>query len=461
MYKYQIAKQGQYTDREKDGLKRFLEEAKALEARGPIDVAAMLKGELPEDLPGKPTVWEVKAEMMAYHSGKYDPDNKLYTDDEYARKMGYEGRIAMPTFAACDDLILTAFPMDCRDIMCVSSLDNSVEQLKPIYVGDTLYTVKDAMTIRDITPVEGGEYRNFCIMCYGSVYNQKGEKVLKVRFGATENLKTFDGEKPEHYMPWESPDWWARPEHKYTDEDYDKIIGIWKSEHVQGKTPLYWEDVEVGFCPTPTAEGPIESSASPTPPYGMGIGGSRTLRHELMDPDFKEKMIRCEETGIWYPRDPGDLTPTPPPHKRKGGPMDPSLFKDKEPEPYPTHANHRGIFINFIGRDYALRHINNFMGSHGWLKEIRWGIMTELKEQGYTFPMNDKIPNYVTLIPAANGKRLRAHGLQYDTMIIKSQVLEKYVENGEYLVKLGWWIETFEGDVFEHGDAIIKLPHRA
>ena len=141
--------------------------------------------------------------------------------------------------------------------------------------------------------------------------------------------------------------------------------------------------------------------------------------------------------------------------------MDPSLFKDKEPEPYPTHAKHRGIFINFIGRDYALRHINNFMGNHGWLKEIRWGIMTELNEQGYTFPMNDKIPNYITLIPAANGKRLHAHGLQYDTMIIKSQVLEKYVENGEYLVKLGWWIETFEGDVFEHGDAIIKLPHRA
>ncbi len=460
MSKFQIFKQGQYTQREKEGLKIFLDEARALEARGPIDVAAMLRDELPENMPGKPIKWEVKGEMMTYHASKYDPDNKLYFDDEYARALGYKARIAPPTFAGCDDLVLTAFPMKYRDIMCVSSLDNSVEPLAPIYEGDTLYTVKDAITIRDITPVEGGEYRNFCIMCYGSVYNQDGVKVANLRFGASENLKSWAGEPEPGVMPWESPDWWARPEPRYTDADYEKIIGIWKNEHIQGDVPLYWEDVEVGFQPTPTAEGPIESSASPTPPYGMGIGGSRTLRHELMEPDYQEKMIRCEETGIWYPQNPADLTPAAPPHQRKGGPMAPDMLKEKEPEPYPTHAAHRGIFINFIGRDYALRHISNWMGAHGWLKEIRWGIMTDLKDQGYTFPMNDHIPYYLKAIPAAQGKYINAHGLQYDTMIIQSQVLEKYVLNGEYLVKLGWWIETYDGGVFEHGDAIVRLPHK-
>ena len=75
--------------------------------------------------------------------------------------------------------------------------------------------------------------------------------------------------------------------------------------------------------------------------------------------------------------------------------------------------------------------------------------------------MNQEIPNYIKAIPAAEGKYINAHGLQYDTMIIRSQVLSKYVENGEYLVKLGWWIETYTGYVFEHGDAVVRLPHKA
>lgn len=461
MYSYQTFYQGKYTDREKEGLKKFLAEAEALKKRGEIDVNAMLRGNLPENTPGAPTVLKVTADMMAYDANKYDPDNKLYTDDAYARAHGYQGKLAMPTFAACDDLILTAFPMECRDVMCVCSLDNAVEQLRPVYEGDTLYIVKDAMDIRDITPETGGTYRNFCIMCYGSVYNQKGEKVLKLRFGATENLRSFEGKKDPAVAPWESPDWWSRPEPHYTDKDYEAIIGIWKNEHMQGDTPLYWEDVQVGFQPTATAEGPIESSAMPTPPYGMGVGGSRTLRHELLEPDYKEKMIRCEETGIWYPKDPTDLTPQPPKFERKGKAMSEDQIPDKEETPYPAHAPHRGIFINFIGRDYALRHINNFMGHHGWLKEIRWGIMTDLSDLGYTFPMNPNAINFIGQIPAARGKHINAHGLQYDTMIVRSQVLDKYVENGEYLVRLGWWIETYGGGVFEHGDATLRLPSKS
>jgi hypothetical protein len=35
----------------------------------------------------------------------------------------------------------------------------------------------------------------------------------------------------------------------------------------------------------------------------------------------------------------------------------------------------RAVLINFLGRDIAVRHINNWMGDHSWIYNIRWGIM--------------------------------------------------------------------------------------
>ena len=463
MSKFQTFYRGQYTPREQPCLEEYLAQAKALADRGPIDVKALIAGTLPEGTPGVGPRLKVEPDMMTYQAYKYDPENPLYFDDDYARKMGYEGRIAMPAFGAHDDSFLTAFPHAARDMMCVCSLNHSVRQLAPVYAGDTLYLVKDAIHLTDITPDEGGEYRNFVIRCEGSVYNQRGEKVLEVMFGATENLKSWKpGQEDPGVRAWESPDWWKRPQHVYTQEDWETIKNIWRNETRRGEEILYWEDVQVGDMPAWTLEGPIESTANPTPPYGMGIGGSRTMKKELLDPAMADQFDYDEKTGVYFPKDPAILTPEPPeyddPRRNMGPPPAPPAGEGGAPAPKPEPK--RGIFINFAGRDFAIRHINNYMGDHGWLKEISWGIMTDLSDYGYSFPMNPEAPNYVALAPAMAGRHLDAHGLQHDVMIIKSQVYDKQVKDGEYLVKLAFWMETLDGYVYEHGSATIRLPHK-
>ena len=46
------------------------------------------------------------------------------------------------------------------------------------------------------------------------------------------------------------------------------------------------------------------------------------------------------------------------------------------------------------------------------------------------------------------------------TAIVKSQVYDKYVRDGEFLIELGWWIETIDGNIWEEGGATVKLPSK-
>ena len=101
------------------------------------------------------------------------------------------------------------------------------------------------------------------------------------------------------------------------------------------------------------------------------------------------------------------------------------------------------------------------MGTHGWIQNIRWGIMTDPVEQGFAFPKNTAVCEMIEKIPAMAGKKCNTHGLQYDVMKIHSQVYDKYEKDGEHFVELGFWITTLNDDeIYEEGGATIKLPSR-
>ena len=253
--------------------------------------------------------------------------------------------------------------------------------------------------------------------------------MLEVMFSARENLKNY--EDPADFTldtkSWISPDWWARPQHYYSDADWQEIFEIWAREAPRGDEILYWEDVNIGDMPQVTLDGPIHSSVTPTAPFGMAVGGSRTMR-ELAIPEERAKMTRDPDTGLYIPKDMRQWDPEVPPY---GGSI-----------PQPTAAAKRGVFINYLGRDFAVRHINNWMGSHGWIENIRWGIMTNPVEQGLCFPPNPYAMDLISPVPALQGKKTTTHGLQYDVVKIHSQVYDKYEKNGAGFVDLGFWITT-------------------
>jgi hypothetical protein len=459
---------GVYTEKEKALVEKYLADNKALEERGEVDVQALVKGTLPKDTPGLGLSFVVTEAMVRYNNEKYDPENPVLNDAEYAKKLGYKDIIAMPCFGANDDVFMVPYPPEARDTLLVSQLNHSITSYLPIYPGDTLYLVSNSRHVTDYTPTEGSIYRSVVLRSTGSIYNRRGEKVNDVVWRVTESLKIYkEGKKPAKMGfrdMWEAPDWMSRPAHYYTDEDWEYIKDLWSKEKRRGSETLYWQDVKIGDEPTWTVDGPILESLAPTKPWGMGTGGSRTMKKEIMDPKIFKTMIKAKQDGIYrlpnredyipaIPDDPATV-PMPPMHDDDIAAIDTADIHKQ------TEA--RAVLINFLGRDIAVRHINNWMGDRGWIFNIRWGIMPAEAHRtlGKNVPTNPDAEYFLEKVPYMKGMHVLAHGLTGDLALVKSYVYDKYFRDGEPFVELIWWIETIEGDIWLEGGATVKLPSK-
>lgn len=455
-------------------VEQYFADERALEARGPIDVKALVEGRLPKDTPGVGRSLVVTEAMVRYINGKYDPESPLFNDAKYARKLGYSDILAYPTFAAHDHTFSSFLPDGARDTLMASQLNHSVTSYRSIHPGDTLYLVRNpsssrpAVTTTDLTPEAGSIYRHLVVRTEGSVYNQRGEKVNDVTYRIVTSLKTYrDDKRPAvedkaatYAGAFEAPHWMSRPAHVYTDADWDTIKRLWRAEKRRGAQPLYWEDVKIGDQPTWTVDGPVEQGATPSPatgtPYGMGTGGSRTLKREILDPKIFRTMVRGED-GIWRLPNKADYFPAVP--------------DGAAPRERPTTANiwnneviqdPRRIVVNFVGRDVAIRHINNWIGDQGWLYNIRWGIIpaATMAEYGKPVPENPDAERFLDRVPFLKGKEVNAHPLTNDLFIVKSYVYDKYFGDGVGYADLAWWIETIDGYIIYEGGATVRLPSR-
>jgi len=469
--KFQRLYPGRYTAREQALVQQYLADNAALKARGPIDAARLVKGELAPGTPGLGPVIRVTEDWVRYQNRRIDPENPLRHDRDYARRAGYADILAFATFGAHDDTFMLPYPPAARDTLLVSDLNHSVTALRPIHPGDTLYLVADERELIDLTPAAGSIYRTLAINTRGSIYNQRAEKVNEVIFRVTESIKLYrdpaDAPKnPGFFDMWEAPDWLARPARVYTDADWARIRALWQAERRQGATPRYWDDVQPGSAPLPTLDGPILASVSPVPPWGMGSGGSRTLKREILDDATRATLVRGARDGIWRTAERSGYVPAPPPQPAAAGGAPPpppdagaitttDIHKDGE---------QRSPLVNYMGRDLAIRHLDNWMGDAGWLQNIRWSIMDPRGHaaQGKPVPTNPRAQRYleqlVPWLPEMKGRYVDAHGLTQDVALVQSRVVAKAIVDGQPLVDLVWWIETLDGQIWEEGGATVRLP---
>lgn len=464
MNSFEVHFPGVYSQREKIALEKYYKMISDIENRGLVDVKALVNGSLPCDTPGIGPTLAVDEIMVMYNHDKYDPDNRLWHDEIYARSLGYDGIPVCMTYGAYDDAFMSAVDADGRDGLLVSQLNHSVVSHRPIYIGDTLFMVLDEKRIADITPQYGAQYHSFALLNRGSVYNQHGEKVSSVTYSCVENLAAFKDPslKPENWFFWMAPDWESREDRYYTDDDWAFITETWKNEAPRGDDPLYWEDVSLGDEPNATLDGPIDDTPDPIPPFGMGLMGSRTLKREILDPEIKKYMVRNPYDGIYRfssrkmsrPEFPESALAA---MSAMHAGETPVQTDDDAMSPPPK----RYILINFLGREYAIRHINNWMGYHGRLKSISWGIMPPeaMDNYGLCVPESPFANRFLDVLPDRKRTCLH-HGLERDIALVKSRVFSKRIENGEYLVDLAWWIETIDGKTYEEGQAKVALPSR-
>jgi len=507
---------GVYTEKEKALVAKYFADNKAIEDRGAIDLKALIRGTLPKDTPGLGPTLGLTETMVRYFNKLRDPENPLLNDAEYAKKAGFKDIIAYPTIAAHDDTFMIPYPVNARDTLLVADLIHSVTNYKPVYPGDTLYLVANSRHVTDLTPDTGSVYRSSALVNKGSVYNQRSEKVLDVIYTVEENTKIYkEGLAPENPT---FNDMWEEfgrgtggnrgggapggesgergggreggpggaETYYYTDADWQIIKDIWSKEKHRGAEPLYWEDVKIGDQPTPTLEGPIDSAPQVAVPWGMGLGGNRTLKKDIMDPEIFKTLVRDETDGIYRPADPNDYILPVPMEAQTGmtfgdmGAVDAVLGASQQgdrggaaPGPAggaaPGGGRGGGVgMMNFAQRDYAIRHLSDWMGDKGWLYNIRWGglFSADMAMRGSPHPaVNphaqdflefDKLPEEVK-----NAQVYPSPGGGSKFILIRSYVFDKYVRDGEFFVDLIWWHERIgSGGTGMMGCATIKLPSR-
>jgi hypothetical protein len=219
--------------------------------------------------------------------------------------------------------------------------------------------------------------------------------------------------------------------------------------------------VKIGDQPTWTVDGPILQSINPVKPYGMGTGGSRTMKKEIMDPAIFKIMIRDPQTGIYALPNKADYIPAVPDQDKEkgGGMMDTGSVDTKDIH---KQTESRAALINFFGRDVAIRSIHNWMGDRSVITNIRWGIMESETHAmwGKIVPKSPYSEDFLSHVPFMKGKHVSAHGLTTDLAITKSYVYNKYVKDGDYLVDVAWWVESIDGYIWEAGGVTVKLPSK-
>lgn len=280
-------------------LKEFQAELALINNRGDVNISDLVSGKL-EGKPGITKGNKITAENMKTYARRYGANNPLWTDSSYAKKTKL-GETALP-FAVAEPGYMPAMfkARGFADYMVVSAHNDIINYYKPVYEGDTVYRVMDKQYCVDITPGQGSYYRTFAMSGWARHFNQKGELVAE---GANILKESFRRHKdpvkrnPSMAHAWESPDWWSRKPHIYTDKDWDETKAIWKAEKIRGSEPLYWDDVNIGDEPPARAVGPIRAEEEIDMIFDIPDWSTNT-KQNMLDPKTFTKMIKNEQ-GIY------------------------------------------------------------------------------------------------------------------------------------------------------------------
>jgi len=482
---------GKYDDEDAKIIKEFMAACEKVEKKGEVNISDLVSGKLTGNV-GIGRASKITASDMEGIAKANVGDNPLFLDRSYAKKTKYGDLFAFPMISSLEVMPAMVKDKGFADFLVVSSHNDVNSYYKPFYEGDTLYQVVDYQRCWDITPAEGSYYRTFVMSGKARVFNQKGELVAD---GANVLKESFRRHKDkakrntDGVMAWESPNWWARPKYKYTDKDWEKIIGMWKNEKVRGAETLYWDEVKVGEMLAPKAVGPMILG---------GQGGGMTMsapqaaidiKKNVLDPKIFAKMKK-NEYGIWILPESGDNKAAggPPGGGPEGGQGAPPMDKNKGWEPSDLGPNPvtkeialrdgRSVFQNSVAAKLAAGMISDWMGDDGWLHRVGWDIMeippgsdssinfqaspTRIPDipDKYFPDLFEKRP-YMDKVPSMKGKRANWHVLENDLLVCNACVTAKYQKGSEYFVDLTWWDITLDNYIIQEGFATVKLPKKA
>jgi hypothetical protein len=241
---------------------------------------------------------------------------------------------------------------------------------------------------------------------------------------------------------------------------------MWKNEWVRGDRVLYWDDVEIGDEPTPTACGPVLSEEETRIIMDAPLWCTE-IKKNMLDPKTREKMVKNNQ-GIYVLPEYREKKAGSGGASGHGAGATASVDPDAPKEIRNTDG--RALLQNAVCSKFAAGMLLNWMGDEGWLQRIHWDIMAPggpaipkslipPLTREIMPPLFDKFP-YLEKVPHMKFKRASWHPLEGDLVISKGYVVDKYKNGGEYYVDVIWWCETFDKYIIEEGSATIELPKK-
>jgi len=499
---------GQYETSDKKILEKFQTELDQINSRK-INIEDLVKGKLKTtEVVGPMGLTKITHDTMSTCDRRYGANNPLFSDKTYAKKTKYGDVIAFPLILQPELWPQMSNAKGLVDYMVVNGLNCTYNYYKPFYEGDTLYQVIDNQHYVDITPAAGSHYRTLTMSGTARIFNQKAELVAESASILKESYRRHKDpakRNPSGNKAWESPDWWSRKAHQYTDKDWEEIIGIWKNEKYRGAEPLYWDDVNIGDEPPPRAAGPFLADEIGVDMLFNIPDWSTKIKNNVLDPKTFAKMKKNkqgiyvlpeylekkpkgqgsgsgmgvfempvsgeikQEAGAGGPQGEGDRGGAPQGSGSNGG-MPQSGGQMVQETPEIANRDGRAVIQNGVCPKWVAGMLINWIGDQGWLQRIGWDIMSILP--GYpdsVIPpitkemmpaLFDQVP-YLEKVPYMRGIRPAWHALEGDTIICRAYVTNKYSKNNEYFVDLIFWCQTLDKYYVEEGHATVKLPKKA
>ena len=205
--------------------------------------------------PAREWLTEATRDGMRNFARGYGDDNPLYCSPAYGAGTRWGGQIAPPMIPIALNKPLYSDPPkekikrpSFRGIHVFVS-GSTWTWYRPLLAGDELYSFGGTESVVE----KQSEFaERSVLMTYSNVkMNQRGEIVAISRTLAIHTERKTAREKGKYD---------AIEPATYTDEDIEKLDAIYAAEHVQGATPRYWEDVNIGDALQPMAKGPLTTT---------------------------------------------------------------------------------------------------------------------------------------------------------------------------------------------------------
>ena len=378
-----------------------------------------------------------RSEMRLY-AKCWDQWNPLFNDDEYAKTTRYKRIISFPCY-----IEPLAIPMLSRDFgepispdyaYIGDGYDHEFEYFCPVFDDDEMTIQITGASYHDITPDEGSEIRGIILILQTEMHNQKKELVAKgiLRWPEfrCQYLSDKDIPDPATMRP-NILTGYQHPVHHYTDQDWQLIKSIWSRESIRGKTPRFWEDVQIGER-LQTTEGPI-TVMDMIRMHGSDVVGGKHLKDYFAQGRGRFAKVK----DLYYLDDFAHFT---------------------------EHFGVRPQFYNTTGRNHLIRMVTNWCGDDGFVSKVGWRIVNSLppEKQKNRFPKENWRPSFLLEVPelAEAGRFMNTHGLVPDCSISNGYVAEKYINNQEHFVRIICWSEDIDGNIFTEAEIVVKLPSR-